>query len=258
VLLGLVQGPAELLPISSSAHTALIPWLAGWRDPGLRPGERKPFEVALHAGGGCALAVIARRPLARALVRMTPGRAGLLTLSILPAALAGTALRGPIERRLGGPRAIAAGLLCGSLAMALAELRGEEGRACEQAGAGDALVLGLAQALALAPGVSRSGATLAAARARGFSRDAALRLSWSVALPVILGASAFEALRAVRVRTPVLAPVVLAGGLAAFLSTLASAALLGRARLTRGALLGCALYRCLLAAFVALRLRRAQ
>jgi undecaprenyl-diphosphatase len=260
VVLGLVQGPAELLPISSSAHTALIPWLAGWPYAQLDAELRKSFEVALHAGAGSALAVLTRRSLARQLASLDGRGTAVLALSLLPAALAGSTLRRPIERRLGGPRVSAAGLLAGSVAMTLADRTGAEaGRRCADARPADGLALGLAQALALIPGISRSGATLAAARARGFARPAAHTLSWSVALPVILGAGALEGLRAARGgATRGLRTTIAAGGAAAFLSTLASALLLRGVVCGRRTLLACSLYRCLLAALVLRRLRRAQ
>ena len=102
-----------------------------------------------------------------------------------------------IERRLGGPRATAIGLLAGAAAMVLADRRPQR-RGRGEAGAADGLALGVAQASALAPGVSRNGATLAAARWRGFSRDQANLLSRTVALPIIVGATALKGARLAR------------------------------------------------------------
>src|SRR4051812_36694100 len=169
VALGLLQGPAELLPVSSSAHTTLLPWLAGWPLARLDGEARKSFEVALHAGATAALAIEMRAELtARARAGGARG-AWVLALSLVPAALSGYALRDVIERRLGGPRSIAAGLAAGAVAMALADAR-VGGRGAGDARAADGLALGVAQAAALVPGVSRHGATLAAARMRGFDR----------------------------------------------------------------------------------------
>ena len=106
VVAGLVQGPAELLPVSSSAHVGLL-----LRRCGVEGAERKEAEVALHAGTAVALALLDRRRL----------RWGLLIAATAPPALAGLALERPIETRLGGPRSIAAGLLAGSAAMVLAD-----------------------------------------------------------------------------------------------------------------------------------------
>jgi undecaprenyl-diphosphatase len=259
VVLGLVQGPAELLPISSSAHTALIPWLAGWPYAELDGDLRKSFEVALHTGGALALALAGRRELLGRLRSLDRRRTSVLALALAPPAIAGYALREAIARRLGGPRSIAAGLVAGAVAMAFADTRpGPGSRRCEDAGPRDGLALGLAQAIALIPGVSRNGATLTAARARGFGRQGAHALSWSVALPVILGAGALEGRRlqgrAARRHMPAMA----AGAAAAFLSTLASARLLRSEGREPRPLLPYALYRCLLAALALRRLRRAQ
>ncbi|HEX5853000.1 MAG TPA: undecaprenyl-diphosphate phosphatase [Solirubrobacteraceae bacterium] len=257
--LGLLQGPVELLPISSSGHIALLPWLAGWSYAELDGELRKSVEVALHAGAGLALAIDMRGDLWREASRIDRRRASMLALSLVPPVSAGFALRGRIERLLGGPRSIAMGLVMGSIAMALADTRSARGheqvRAAEDAGAADGLALGLAQASALIPGVSRNGATLAAARGRGFDREAAHTLSWSVAPPVILGASALKGARLLSDGIPRQARVgLLLGAASAFLSTLASLAVLRERR--PGALLPYSLYRCLLASLVIVRLRR--
>jgi len=264
--LGLLQGPAELLPISSSGHMTLIPWLAGWPYAELDGARRKSFELALHAGAVGALVIAMRGELRHDIATLDRRRAGTLALSLLPPATTGHWLRGPIERRLGEPRPIAAGLLAGALAMALAEARCPPGsRSLADLGTRDGLVLGLAQTLALMPGVSRNGATLTAARALGFGRRQAQQLSWRAGLPVMLGAGALEGLRVARGDVDEDAPATLAvGAAAAFLSTLLSARLLGGAsgregrRPGRLGLYPYALYRCVLATLVLRRLRRAQ
>jgi undecaprenyl-diphosphatase len=294
VALGLLHGPTELLPLSSSGHTALVPWLAGWRYDELDPELRKAFEVALHAGTAAALlwrppwdgasrtlGSGARRPrgasgsAGRARVRT---RLSLLAAAVGTPALAGYALGGQVERRLGTPATIAGGLLAGSAAMAASEVYARQGRlprareasvfetptqgrdetgrrAGTSAGLRDGLALGLAQALALFPGVSRSGATVAAARARGFSQRDSDRLSWTVGLPVIAGAAFLKSARLAREGTPRELALPLAMGTAsAFLSTLASTRALdagGRARLAPA----CAVYRAVLALFVIRRMR---
>jgi undecaprenyl-diphosphatase len=257
IALGLAQGPTELLPISSSAHTTLIPWLAGW-SYGEQDGElRKSFEVALHAGAGLALAVDMRGELLEASSRIDRRRLAVMLLTLAPPAVAGLALRRFIERRLGGPGAIAAGLAGGAIAMALADTRPTPAeRRREDARPRDGLALGLAQAIALIPGVSRSGAALTAARARGFSRGEADALSWHAALPVILSASALEGFRLARRGTlSASGPALAAGAGAAFLSTLVSARLLRGAGGADRSLVPYSVYRCLLAAVVVRRLR---
>jgi undecaprenyl-diphosphatase len=260
VALGLLQGPAELLPISSSGHTALAPWLAGWSYAELDGELRKAVEVSLHAGAGIALAIEMRGELRAQARSMSRRRALMLALSLAPPALAGFALRRPIERWLGGPRSIAAGLALGGVGMVFSDIRrGRAGRAATEAGPLDGLALGIAQASALIPGVSRNGATLTAARARGFDREAAQVLSWEVALPVILAATTLKGGRLLRGHrvAPQARAALAVGGVSAFASTLASARILRRGKRTQAPpLLPFALYRCLLAGVVMVRLRR--
>lgn len=227
VALGLVHGPAELLPISSSGHVTLVPWLAGWPYPALDPELRKAFEIVLHAGTAAALLVALRDEVEEAARGLDRRRVILVAGSFLPPAVAGLALERPIERRLGTPRSIAAGLLLGSAALALADRLGPTGRPREDANTADALLLGLAQACALVPGASRNGMTLAAARARGFGREDANALSRHVALPVIVGATALKGVRLARRGVPTgMAGRLAAGAAASFASTLASARLI--------------------------------
>jgi undecaprenyl-diphosphatase len=257
VALGLLQGPTELLPISSSAHTTLLAWLAGWPYARLDDSLRKSFEVALHAGAGVALAIHLRGELLRDAAQLDPRRACVIALSLAPPAIAGYALGPTIERALGEPGSIALGLAAGGAAMAVADRCAVE-RGREDATARDGLALGIAQAVALIPGISRNGAALTAARARGFEPAVAQRLSWHAGLPVILGASVLKGARARGGRVPRAQRAVLAaGGAGAFLSTLVSARLLRRQLREGQALWPYSLYRCLLAALVLARLRRA-
>jgi undecaprenyl-diphosphatase len=254
VALGVVQGPAELLPISSSAHLSLVPWLAGWPWHELDPEARKSFEVALHTGAAVALVIGQRRMIARELGSFDARRALVVGLSFLPPALVGYTLERQIERRLGGPRATAAGLAAGAVAMAIADLSPQE-RGPGDAGAADGLVLGLAQAAALAPGVSRNGATLAAARGRRFTREHANLLSRTVALPVIVGATILKGTRLRRRGVePGLRRAIAAGVAASFASTLASQKLIEQVERDR-ALWPYAAYRLALAAVIMWRMR---
>ena len=217
VALGLVQGPAELLPVSSTAHVELIGRrLRGYA--GLDAAARKELAVALHAGS--ALALAAGGPPGR-------DRLALLALATAPAALAGLLLEGPVERRLSAPGAMAAGLVAGSVALVAADRR-PQARAAEEAGLADALWLGLAQAAALAPGVSRSGAVRSAARARGFTRGAAAELAAETALPVLAGATALKGFRLVARRPAARELAALGAGAAAAALSTAAARSLGR------------------------------
>jgi undecaprenyl-diphosphatase len=237
VALGLLHGPAELLPVSSSGHLTLLPWLLGWDYLELDDDLRKGFEVALHSGTAVALAVALG---SRDELSVRPLR--LVVLSAAPPALVGYLLEQPIKRRLGTPATVAAGLVAGAGAMALAD-RAPQRRSARDAGAADALWLGAAQAAALIPGISRNGATLAAARWRRFTRADAAWLSWRVAMAPIGGATALEALRVGRRAADAR---FAAGAAAAFVSTLAARRLLLRER----PLLPFALYRLALAALV--------
>jgi undecaprenyl-diphosphatase len=178
-----------------------------------------------------------------------------LVLSFLPAAVVGYAFERPIERRLGGPGATAAGLLAGAALMLAADTRPQQ-RGRGEAGPIDGLALGLAQAAALAPGVSRNGATLSAARWRRFSRDQANLLSRTVALPIIVGATALKAGRlAARGTDRRLRRAMALGVASSFASTLASQRLIRLVERDR-ALWPYAAYRTGLAALVLARLAR--
>ncbi len=254
-LLGVLHGPAELLPISSSGHVTLVPWLLGWPYEELDPELRKAFEVALHAGTAAALLLALREEVEDAARGLDRRRALLVVLSFAPPALAGYTLERPIERRLGTPRSIALGLLAGAAVMAAAD-RAPQRRRRASAGALDGLLLGLAQAAALVPGVSRNGATLSAARLRGFCREDANALSRHVALPIILGAVALKGARLTRRGLPPGTEAAFAcGTAAAFLSTLCSARLIRLVERDR-ALLPYAVYRSGLAVVVLARVRR--
>ncbi len=201
--MGLLHGAAELLPISSSGHMEAIPWLLGWDRGQLEPGLRKSFDVALHAGATAGWLLSPQgggREALADLRRAARDRRLFLALAVgLPGA-AGVALQEPIERRLGTTRTVTAGLLAGSLAMLAADRRGEgvggvNSRGLETASPKDGLWLGLAQASALVPGVSRSGASLTMARLRGFDRADSRRLAAQVGLPVIAGAAVLKLAR---------------------------------------------------------------
>jgi undecaprenyl-diphosphatase len=226
IVLGAVQGPTELLPVSSSAHLTLIPWLLGWDAEDVDADLQKSFGVSLHAGAAAALLVGQRHVIAQELRSFDGRKAAVLALSFLPPALCGIALERPIERHLGGPLPTAAGLLAGAAAMVAADRRPQR-RARGEATALDGLALGCAQAAALAPGVSRNGATLTVARWRGFTRQHANMLSRTVALPVIVGAGLWKGARMRRRPLPAGQRAgFVAGTATSFASTLASQALI--------------------------------
>ncbi len=249
-LLGVVQGPAELLPISSTAHLGLVPKLGGWEWDRLDDGLRKDFEVALHAGAALALALDGIG-LVRA--EIGPGRrrgATAFALALLPAALAGFLAEDKVARHGTRPGVVAAGLFGGALVMLAADRRRQWRPEAERIGPADGLALGISQACALLPGVSRNGATLAVARWRGFRRSRADEISAAVGLPVIAGATALKTFRGLqRRRDPAARNAVAAGAAAAFLSTVLAAKVVGR-RPGGRALTPFALYRIGLAAVI--------
>lgn len=210
--LGLVQGPTELLPVSSSGHLALLPRLLAWDYAELEPAARKAFEVALHAGSLPALLVAARRG--------GPEELRLLSLTFLPPAILGAAFEGLIERRLGRAVWVCAGQALAGAVLFLSDLTPERRRS---AGAVDHLAVGLAQAAALAPGVSRFGAALSAARLRGLSRSASMRVSLRAAVPVTVAAAGLKGARMAQGDLPAeLRPALAAAAAAALLSSLAA------------------------------------
>ena len=254
LVLGAVHGPAELLPVSSSAHVSLIPWFAGWRWGRLDPATRKDFEVALHTGTAAALLVGQRRAIVQQLRRMDARRASAVALASVIPAMVGLALERPIEERLGGPATIGAGLAAGAVAMLVADRRPQDRRP-DELKADDGLALGLAQAAALFPGISRTGATMAAARWRRFARGEANLLSRTVAVPVILGATAFRALRLRKRRQSAAGRGgMVTGAIAAFASTLASQSLIAAGERV-GSPWPYAAYRFGLAGLIAVKLR---
>ena len=200
----------------------LVPELLGWRYGELDAELRKAFEVALHAGTAVALLIGLRREVAEALRELDAERVLRHALEFLPPGVAALALERAIEGRLGSPRQVAAAQIVAGAGLGLAD-RAPARRARDEAGPLDALAIGIAQAAALAPGVSRNGATLTAARLLRFERPAANRLSRHAALPIILAAAGLKGFRLARRGLPrELAPAFAAGAVAAFASTLAA------------------------------------
>ena len=200
IVLGLVQGLSEFLPISSSGHLLLVPWLFGWNDFDGDPGVEKAFDVSLHIGTLVAAIVYFRADIVRyvgagvrTLVRRErpidrDGRvAWLLVLSSLPAAAVGAVFEDTIDEKLGTPTIIAISLIVFGVLLGVAD-KAVGRRNVDGYRVRDAVIVGAAQALALNPGTSRSGITMTAARQIGFDRDSAARLSFLMMIPVTAGA----------------------------------------------------------------------
>jgi undecaprenyl-diphosphatase len=198
IVLGIVQGLSEYLPISSAGHLILVPWLFGWNDFAGNESLEKTFDVALHLGTLVGAVVYFRsdiRRLVRAAIldpKRKDGRlAWLIALSALPAAVVGGLFADTIEENTDQIAAIAVMLIVGGLALAWAD--GALGkRTIDEVSRKDAIVMGLGQALALQPGVSRSGVTMTAGRFLGLGRDAAARFAFLMSLPIIAGALVFK------------------------------------------------------------------
>jgi undecaprenyl-diphosphatase len=198
IILGITQGLSEYLPISSSGHLILVPWLFGWNDFAGNPSLEKTFDVALHLGTLVGAVAYFRHDIVRLTKAAftkpssTDGRLGwLVLLSAVPAAITGALLSDVIERNTDQIWLIGVMMIVGALLLALADgTRGK--RTIDEVSLSDALIMGAAQALALQPGVSRSGVTITAGRFVGLSRDGAARFAFLMSLPVTAGALLFK------------------------------------------------------------------
>jgi len=193
LVLGAVQGLSEFLPVSSSAHLILIPWLLNWPDPGLA------FDVALHLGTLLALLIYYWQTwvkLVGSLVNNDVASRRLLFLLIVasvPGAIIGLLLEKQAETIFRTPLLIASTMAVLGLVLWLVDKLSRSQRKVSDFTAADALLIGLSQALAIVPGVSRSGATITMARALGIEREDAANFSFLMATPIIAGAGLLEA-----------------------------------------------------------------
>ncbi len=198
IVLGIAQGLSEYLPISSSGHLVIIPWLFGWDDFAGNPSLEKTFDVALHLGTLVGAVAYFRKDIVRitraafTAPRTSDGRLGwLLVISAVPAAVTGALFADSIEENTDEIWLIAVMLIVGGLLLALADgTRGK--RTIDEVSLKDALWMGAGQALALQPGVSRSGVTITIGRFVGLSRDGAARFAFLMSLPITAGALLFK------------------------------------------------------------------
>lgn len=252
VVLAVVQALTEFLPISSTAHLALVPWLLKWKDPGLT------FDVALHLGTLVAVLIyfwrqwiriafagfglrppisaaahtaaaevpastpngqaVAARCAAEPDQAVADGRLlWLLALGTVPAVIVGLGFEDYIRTTLRSPYVMAATMILVALVMAYGERVSRQTRGLRDVGATDALLVGVAQAAALVPGVSRSGSTITVAMLRDYRRDSAARFSFLLATPAVAGAAAKEGFDLLRqgipadMRLPFVLGIVVAG-----------------------------------------------
>jgi undecaprenyl-diphosphatase len=200
VVLGIVQGATEFLPISSSAHLVLVPWLLGWASPDL------VFDTIVHWGTLAAVVLyfagdlwVIIRDWALGTFRLRPAtpstRLGwLIILGTIPAVLMGALGEEPVEALFAAPAWAAGFLLVTAAILVVSERIGRQTRDAESMTWWEALLIGLAQGLALAPGISRSGATIAMGLVLGLRRPAAARFSFLLSVPIILGAGLLQLL----------------------------------------------------------------
>jgi undecaprenyl-diphosphatase len=210
IVLGITQGLSEFLPISSSGHLRLVPWLLDWHDFAGREHLEKTFDVALHLGTLLALIGyfwrelidLARAGLRRGALGTRDGKlAWLLVLSAVPAGITGALLSDVIERNTGQIPLIATMLVVFAVALGWAD-RAPGGRSIDEVGLRDAVLMGVGQAVALQPGVSRSGVTMTAGRLAGLGRDGAVRFAFLMSVPITAGALAFKGLDVVQEGLP--------------------------------------------------------
>ncbi|MGA2370989.1 MAG: undecaprenyl-diphosphate phosphatase [Candidatus Korobacteraceae bacterium] len=249
IILGIVQGLTEFLPVSSTAHLALTPWLvtrlglANWSDPGLT------FDVALHAGTLFAILLyfwrtwiqIIRAALGGKVVRfsetsddqrdLTPEEQHrerqllwYMIAATIPAALAGALLEKHIETTFRAPALVASMLIIVAVIMWIAERMSKFQKPLPQITLGDAMTVGVLQAFAVVPGVSRSGITITGGLFRNFTREAAARFSFLLSTPIIGGAALFKLHHVMKHGLP---PGEMAPGMAAFAAGIVVSALVG-------------------------------
>jgi len=212
-ILGVIQGLTEFLPVSSSAHLILVPWLFGWKPEGLF------FDVSLHVG--TAVAVLAffwrdwvalARETIRGLMQHKPldneqrRLAWLLAIATIPALVVGLAFEKSVEEHVRSPLVTVVTLIGIGILLYLADRQGNRNRTLKDLGLRDSIWIGVSQALALIPGVSRSGITISTALFRDVDRVAATRFSFLLSTPVIVGAALLEGWHFARtMRHPILA-----------------------------------------------------
>jgi undecaprenyl-diphosphatase len=240
VVLGIVQGLTEFLPVSSSGHLIIVPALLGWNDPFI---DSLAFAVMLHIATLLALLLYFREDWLRLIpaglatirdrsFRDDPNRrlAWLLVVATIPAVIVGVALNDPIENAFREPRLVAVTLVIGAAILFLADRLGAQNRRIESIGFPLALGIGAAQALALVPGVSRSGISISAGLFAGLDRESAARFAFLMATPITAGAGLWELRKVLVGEAGVDLPLVplFAGMLAALVAGLLAIAVLLR------------------------------
>ncbi len=183
IILGIVQGITEFLPVSSTAHLILFPWFFNWSDEV----DTLTFDVALHAGTLLALILFFWRDWIDIIFKKQK-LFGLIILASIPAGVAGFLLKDNVENDLRKPLIISLMLIAVGILMLIAE-KANKYKNMEKTGLKDAIIIGIAQAIAIIHGVSRSGITISAGLFQGFEREASARFSFLLSTPIIAGAT---------------------------------------------------------------------
>ena len=226
IVLGVVQGLTEFIPVSSSGHLVFVPWLLHWSKPAL------VFDTTLHLGTLLALLIYFWRDIWEVIVAWLGGwsrrswsepaaRLGwLIIVGTIPAAVAGLALQDQFEALFGEPGFVGGALVATGFILALSEWVGRRRLEMEKLGFAGAIVAGVAQAVAITPGISRSGATISAGLWLGLKRPAAARFSFLLSMPIIAGAGLSQLVSLLRGHEPVEArsTALVVGFLAAVIS----------------------------------------
>ena len=232
IIMGIVQGVTEFAPISSSGHLILVPWMFGW-DFVNEESFNKTFDVALHVGTLIGAVAYFRKDIvlytvaffrsvrARSITGVDQKMAWGLVIGTIPGAAVGATFEGFIEDKLGAPLLIAVMLTLFALVLYLVDRWARSDRNLESTRVRDGLYLGVAQAIALQPGVSRSGVTITAGRLLGLDRASAARFSFLLSLPIIAGAGLYKGVDILR------DPSMLEGMVAQFIAGMISAAVSG-------------------------------
>ncbi len=186
VILGVVQGLTEFLPISSSAHLVIVPWLFKWPDSGMI------FDVSLHMGTAVAIALYFWRDWADILRRWREPMLTYLVIACLPAAAVGLLFEDIIEQSFRNPLTISLLMVAMGVFLFISDRSGKKTRSEKDIKLIDAVLVGVFQALALLPGVSRSGVTMTTGLFLGLSREASAKFSFLIATPIIFGAGVFK------------------------------------------------------------------
>jgi len=222
LVLGVLQGLTEFLPVSSSAHLALAPWLFGWQDPGLA------FDVALHFGTLVAVLWYFRKEWGelvaaaisilrkRRVETVEEKRVVFLILATIPGAIGGLLLQKKAETAFRAPALTATALIVMGIVLWATDRFSQKARELPAMRGVDALLIGLSQVFALIPGVSRSGATITAGRLRKFDRQSAAVFSFLMSMPIIAAAVVLEGPKALH--SGALAPELIVGVIASGIS----------------------------------------